>query len=266
MLYYVKFAGIQYPLDSSFTPKNKEFVLCEIKGEHFIGIVSEKTNADLQSKGKILRPLYDNEKEKLKNLTKEEEKAFQFCIERIKHHDLPMKLIGVDKEWDGKRYKFYFLANKRVDFRELVKELKDEFNVTIELRHIGVRDYSGYLGGIGLCGRPLCCSSFLIQKQSIQLEAAREQDIYVIPSKISGPCGRLLCCLAYEHEFYKEELKQFPDRGDEILTEKGTSVALHRNLMTRVVTVSHEDETQEEISLEKLKRKGDKWIKITKRN
>ncbi len=265
MLYYIKFSGVKYPLESSFNPKKNELVLCDIKGEHFIGYSLEIIHAELKPKGKILRPIYDSEREKLKNLRKDEDKAFKFCLERIVHHDLPMKLVGVDKEWDSKRYKFHFLANKRVDFRELVKDLKEEFNVTIELRHIGVRDYSGYLGGLGLCGRPFCCKTFLTDKESIQLEDAREQDIYVNPSKISGPCGRLLCCLAYEHEFYKDELRKFPDRGDEVITEKGMSKVLHRNVIINVVTVTYEDEMQEEISLTDLKKKGDKWVKILKR-
>jgi len=265
MLYYVKFAGIQYPLDSSFTPKMKELVLCELNGEHFIGSAGEKIYADFKPKGKILRPIYGSEIEKLEEVRKEEETACQFCMEKIVHHNLPMKLVGVDKEWEGKRYKFYFLANKRVDFRELVKDLKEKFAVTIELRHIGIRDYSGYLGGVGLCGRPFCCNTFLTQKESIQLEAAREQDIYVNPSKISGPCCRLLCCLDYELEYYQEERKEFPDRGKEVVTEKGTCTVLHRNILMKMVTVSYDDEIQEEIPLDRLKKKGEKWIKTTKK-
>lgn len=265
MLYYVKFSGVQHPLDSSFKPRKNELVLCEVNGEHFIGNIGEKIHAELKPKGKILRPIYDSEKEKVKSFRIDEERAFELCVKRIEHHDLPMKLVGVDKEWDCKRYKFYFLANKRVDFRELVKDLKEEFYAIIELRHIGVRDYSGYLGGLGLCGRPFCCNTFLIDKESIQLEDARDQDIYVNPSKISGPCGRLLCCLAYEHEFYKDELNKYPGRGEKVTTEKGTVTVLHRNIITNVVTVIYEDEMQEEIPLTKLKKKGDKWIKVLKR-
>jgi len=265
MLYYVKFSGVQHPLDSSFNPRKNELVLCEVNGEHFIGNTGEKTHAKLKPKGKILRPIYDSEKEKLKSFRIDEDRAFELCVKRIEHHDLPMKLVGVDKEWDGKRYKFYFLANKRVDFRELVKDLKEEFDATIELRHIGVRDYSGYLGGLGLCGRPFCCNVFLTEKESIQLEAARDQDIYINPSKISGPCCRLLCCLAYEHEFYKEELNKYPGRGEKVTTEKGTGTVLHRNIITNVITITYEDEIQEEILLMELKRKGEKWFKIIKR-
>lgn len=264
MLYYVRFAGIKYPMESSFTPKSKELVLCKINGEHFVGLVEAKIHTEIESKGKILRPIYDSEKEKLKEMRKAENQAYQFCNEAIKQHNLPMKLVGVNKEWEGKRYKFYFLANKRVDFRELVRDLKDKFGVTIELRHIGIRDYAGCLGGVGLCGRDLCCGTFLREKQSIQLEAARDQDIYVNPSKISGPCGRLLCCLAYEHEFYKKAQEEFPDRGEKIMTERGTSTVLHRNIIKKVLTISYEDETQEEITLSELRRKGEKWVKITK--
>ncbi|MCK4422185.1 stage 0 sporulation protein [candidate division WOR-3 bacterium] len=262
MLYNVKFSGIQYPMDTSFTPEFEELVLCEIKGEYFLGKAYYSVKAKVTSVGRIMRPIYDKEKGKIEDIRKDEEMAYQFCNKRIEYHKLPMKIVGVDREWDKKRFKFYFLANKRVDFRKLVKDLKEQFNVTIELRHIGVRDYAGYLGGIGLCGKEVCCSTYLTEKLSVSLEVAKDQDIYVNPYKISGPCGRLLCCLAYERKFYEERKKEFPQRGDEIINPKGKSTVLHRNMLTEVITLVNEDDTQEEISLNELKRKGEKWIRI----
>ncbi|MEA1912272.1 MAG: regulatory iron-sulfur-containing complex subunit RicT [candidate division WOR-3 bacterium] len=264
MLYFVKFHGIKYPMESSFTPEREEHLLCEVKDEVFVGRAGRKLQYDVEPKGSILRPIYEKEGDKLRRIRSDEETALRYCKKRIKHYNLEMKLIGVDKEWSGKRYKFHFLANKRVDFRELVKDLKDKFGCIIELRHIGMRDNAGNTGGIGICGRPLCCSTFLVEKPSVSLEEARDQDIYISPSKISGPCGRLLCCLAYEHEFYKEVSQNFPERGDTVVTGKDESTVLYRNMITRVVTVSYENETQEEISIDEIERKGDKWIRVKK--
>ncbi len=265
MLYSVKFHGIKYPMESEFTLKNGEYILCEIKNERFVGTAGNQIHSKLQPEGKVLHIIYDSEKEKLEEILKDEEKALEFCKKRIKHHRLAMKVVGVDKEWNGKRYKFYFLADKRIDFRALVKDLKKQFNCIIELRHIGVRDYAGFTGGLGLCGNTLCCNIYLSEKPRVKLETARNQDIYISPSKISGLCGRLLCCLQFEQDFYDTVAREFPERENIIKTEKGNSTVLHRNMLTGIVTVSNPDETQEEISIEEIKRKGDTWIRVIKK-
>ncbi len=265
MLYFVKFHGVKYPMESEFTLKNGEYILCEIKNERFAGKAGDEIHCKLQPEGKVLHLIYDSEKEKLKEIQKDEEKALSFCKKRIKHYKLAMKVVGVDKEWNSKRLKFYFLADKRIDFRTLVKDLKKEFNCIIELRHMGVRDYAGFMGGLGLCGSPLCCNTFLAEKPRVKLETARSQDIYISPSKISGLCGRLLCCLQYEYNFYDKTSKEFPERDNLIKTEKGNSQVLHRNMLTGIVTVSNPDETQEEIHIEEIKKKGDTWIRLKKK-
>ncbi len=265
MLYFVQFHGIKYPMESEFTLKEGEYILCEIKDERFAGKAGKEIHRKLEPEGKVLHLIYDSEKEKLKEIQKDEKRALEFCKKRIRHHKLAMKVVGADKEWNGKRYKFYFLADKRIDFRELVKDLKKEFNCIIELRHIGVRDYAGFIGGLGLCGNPLCCNTFLSEKPRVKLETAREQDIYISPSKISGLCGRLLCCLQYEYDFYEKTNKEFPERDDIIKTDKGNSQVLHRNMVTGLVTVSHPDDTQEEISFEEIRKKGDTWFTIKKK-
>jgi len=262
MLYFVKFHGVKYPMESEFTLKNGEFILCEIKNERFVGKAGGKIHRKVQPEGKVLHLIYDREKEKVQEIAKDEKSALVFCKQRIKHHKLEMKVVGVDKEWNNKRYKFYFLADKRVDFRDLVRDLKNKFNCIIELRHIGVRDYAGFMGGLGLCGNTLCCNAFLAEKPRVKLETARTQDIYISPSKISGLCGRLLCCLQFEHDFYDTTSRQFPERDNKIKTEKGESKVLHRNMLTGIVTVSHPDETQEEIFIEEIKRKGNSWVRI----
>ena len=265
MLYFVKFHGIKYPMESEFTLKNGENILCEIKSERFVGTAGDQIHSKLQPEGKVLHIIYGNEKEKLEGILKDEELALEFCKKRIKYHKLAMKVVGVDKEWNGKRYKFYFLADKRVDFRALVKDLKKKFNCVIELRHIGVRDYAGFTGGLGMCGSPLCCNTFLKEKPRVKLETARSQDIYISPSKISGLCGRLLCCLQYEHDFYDTVNRAFPERENIIKTEKGNSTVLHRNMLTGIITVINPDETQEEIPIGEIKRKGDTWIRLSKK-
>lgn len=266
MVYVVKFSGIQYPMKSSFTPKKEERVLCEINSEQFMGKVSFQIKGETDFKGIILRPIYDGEKEKIKSLKRDEKYARKFCIKKIKEHDLPMKLLGVDREWDGKRYRFYFVANTRVDFRDLVSDLKSEFRVTIELRQIGVRDYASYLGGYGICGKRFCCRRFFNEKQSVPLEAARDQDIYVDPSKISGPCGRLLCCLSYERDYYKERQKEFPERGETVKTSKGEAIVQHRNIIIGMLTVKYEDDLQEEISIINVESKDGKWVLTGREN
>jgi cell fate regulator YaaT (PSP1 superfamily) len=265
MLYFVKFHGVQYPMESEFTLKSGENILCEIKNEQFVGKAGNEIHCKLPPEGKVLHLLYDKEKEKLKEILKDEEKALNFCKKGVKQHNLPMKVVGVDKEWNGKRYKFYFLADKRVDFRALVKDLKKNFNCIIELRHIGVRDYAGFTGGLGMCGNTLCCNTFLTEKPRIKLESARHQDIYISPSKISGLCGRLLCCLKFEDNFYDKISLEFPERDNIIKTEKGDSQVLHRNMLTGVITVSHPDETQEEIPIDEIRKKGDMWVRTIKK-
>ena len=265
MLYFVKFHGVKYPMESEFTLKKGEYILCEIKTERFAGKAGDEIHCKLQPEGKVLHLIYGSEKEKLKEIIKDEEKALNYCKKKIKEHKLAMKVVGADKEWNGRRYKFYFLADKRIDFRTLVKDLKKKFNCIIELRHIGVRDYAGFTGGLGLCGSTLCCNAFLKEKPRVKLETARNQDIYISPSKISGLCGRLLCCLQFEHDFYDKISLKFPERDNVIKTEKGNSQVLHRNMLTGIVTVSNPDETQEEIHIEEIKRKGDTWIRVKKK-
>lgn len=265
MLYFVDFHGVKYPMESEFTLKKGEFILCEIKKERFAGKAGNQIHCKIQPEGKVLHLIYGSEKEKLKEILKDEKKALEFCKKRIKNYKLTMKVVGVDKEWNGKRYKFYFLADKRIDFRVLVKDLKKEFNCIIELRHVGVRDYAGFMGGLGLCGNPLCCNTFLSEKPRVKLETARSQDIYISPSKISGLCGRLLCCLQFEHDFYDTVNREFPERDNIIKTEKGNSRVLHRNMLTGIITVINPDETQEEISVREVKRKGDTWIIVKKK-
>jgi len=158
-----------------------------------------------------------------KNKQKEPE-AFKICEEKIKKHQLDMRLIDVEYKFDGSKILFYFTAEGRIDFRDLVKDLASVFKTRIELRQIGVRDEVKRIGGNGVCGRELCCCSFLGNFEAVSIKMAKEQNISLNPSKISGNCGRLMCCLKYEQDVYEEKLSRLPRVGAIVKTEDGEGI------------------------------------------
>lgn len=149
-----------------------------------------------------------------------ETEALKICLEKVEKHGLPMKLIDAEFKYDGSKVIFYFTADGRIDFRELVKDLAAVFRTRIELRQIGVRDEVKRCGGNGICGRQLCCCSFLGNFETVSIKMAKEQNISLNPSKISGNCGRLMCCLKYEQEVYEEKLKCLPKIGAIVKTRR----------------------------------------------
>ncbi|MDD5944354.1 MAG: stage 0 sporulation family protein [Clostridia bacterium] len=166
---------------------------------------------------------------------KKEKEAFQICLEKIVKHKLDMKLIDVEITFDHNKLIFYFTSDERVDFRELVKELASVFRTRIELRQIGVRDEAKMLNGIGICGRSLCCATFLGDFQPVSIKMAKEQSLSLNPAKISGICGRLMCCLKYEEDVYEELNKKMPNVGDIISTVDGTGEILSTNVLMQAV-------------------------------
>ena len=156
---------------------------------------------------------------------------------KIRSHSLDMKLVGVEYTFDRSKMIFYFTADGRVDFRELVKDLAGEFRTRIELRQIGVRDEAKMLGGIGPCGRPLCCSTFLGAFIPVSIKMAKDQGLSLNPTKISGLCGRLMCCLKYENDEYEQAKKEMPDYGKEVQTPDGKGRVVGLNLLNRIVRV-----------------------------
>lgn len=168
------------------------------------------------------------------NKAKEKE-AFSICLEKIELHGLIMKLIDVEYTFDNNKVIFYFTADGRVDFRELVKDLATIFKTRIELRQIGVRDEAKMIGGLGPCGRPLCCSSFLGDFTSVSIKMAKEQNLSLNPTKISGICGRLMCCLNYEQETYEDIRKKMPRIGSIIKTERGQGEVVANNTIKETV-------------------------------
>ncbi len=172
---------------------------------------------------------------------KEREKsAFETCQKKIQEHGLKMKLVDVEYTFDRNKILFYFTADGRVDFRELVKDLAGVFKTRIELRQIGVRDESKKVGGLGICGRPFCCNTFLGDFQPVSIKMAKEQSLSLSPVKISGTCGRLMCCLKYEQEAYEHLLRVTPKNGAIVETPEGKGTVIDFNLLTGMLTVTLE--------------------------
>lgn len=166
-----------------------------------------------------------------------EKKAYAICEEKIANHGLEMKLVDVEYTFDNNKILFYFTADGRVDFRELVKDLASVFRTRIELRQIGVRDESKMLGGFGICGRPFCCHTFLGEFQPVSIKMAKEQGLSLNPVKISGTCGRLMCCLKYEQDTYEHLLRHTPKVGAIVETSEGRGTVIENNLITGLLKV-----------------------------
>ena len=187
---------------------------------------------------KILRKATEADKRKLEENIKKEAEALTICEQKIEKHGLNMKLVDVDYTLDGSKILFYFTADGRVDFRELVKDLAAVFRTRIELRQIGVRDEAKMLGGLGICGRPFCCSSYMGDFQPVSIKMAKEQGLSLNPVKISGTCGRLMCCLKYEQEAYEHLLRVTPKNGAIVQTKEGKGVVTDVNLLTGMLKVT----------------------------
>ena len=170
-------------------------------------------------------------------LQQREEEAFQICKQKISEHELEMKLVAVEFTFDCKKLIAYFTANGRIDFRALVKDLASVFRIRIELRQIGVRDEAKMLGGLGPCGRPLCCAKFLDDFEPVSIKMAKEQNLSLNPTKISGICGRLMCCLKYEEEHYTNTRKMMPAIGKTVHTPDGEGVVNDINILKETIKV-----------------------------
>ena len=206
-----------------------------------------------------------------KNREKETE-AFDICLEKIRKHGLEMKLIDAEYTFDNNKVLFYFTADGRIDFRELVKDLASVFRTRIELRQIGVRDETKIRGGIGICGRPLCCHTYLSEFAPVSIKMAKEQNLSLNPTKISGVCGRLMCCLTNEEETYEELNSHLPSNGDHVTTPEGLqgdvqSVNVLRQLVKVIVTLDNDEKEIREYHADELKfkpRRKKKDVKLSK--
>ncbi|WXJ93619.1 hypothetical protein MCACP_00670 [Neomoorella carbonis] len=189
------------------------------------------------------------------NINRQKEKeAFAICRQKIAEHGLPMKLIDVEFTFDVSKIIFYFTAEGRVDFRELVKNLAAIFRTRIELRQIGVRDEAKALGGLGCCGRPVCCATFLGEFDPVSIRMAKEQNLSLNPTKISGLCGRLMCCLRYENDVYEEARRHFPPCGTMVQTPAGPGRVTGHNILKETVMVELPEHGAMEFPLKNIRR------------
>ncbi|MGN1466929.1 MAG: stage 0 sporulation family protein [Ruminococcus sp.] len=229
-------------------------------------VPDESLNSPLKPLIRIATP------EDLKHLEENrarEKKAFEICEQKIAENHLEMKLVNVEYTFDNSKILFYFTADGRVDFRSLVKDLASVFRTRIELRQIGVRDEAKMLGGLGICGKPFCCSSFLGEFQPVSIKMAKEQGLSLSPVKISGTCGRLMCCLKYEQEAYSDLLKKTPKVGAIVNTPDGKGLVVENNLIAGTLKVklnnTPEDAAPTLYNVKQVKLLKDGYIKIDKK-
>jgi cell fate regulator YaaT (PSP1 superfamily) len=192
---------------------------------------------EIESLKKVVRVATEQDIQRGRENRIKEKEAFEICQRKITEHKLEMKLVSVEYSFDGNKILFYFTANGRVDFRSLVKDLASVFKTRIELRQIGVRDEAKMLGGLGPCGRPICCGSFLSQFQPVSIKMAKEQNLSLNPTKISGVCGRLMCCLKYEQDHYEQTRKKMPKVGRTVSTPDGNGPVTELNIIKETVFV-----------------------------
>ena len=213
------------------TAQGPEFATCT-EGNHEV-----EDSAIVKTLSPMLRLATDSDRRTVEQNKKRESEAFDICEKKIAAHGLEMKLVNVSASFDGSKIVFYFTADGRVDFRELVRDLAGVFRARIELRQIGVRDEAKMLGGLGICGRPFCCGSFLGGFTPVSIKMAKEQGLSLNPVKISGACGRLMCCLKYEQEAYQDLLRTTPKVGALVSTPEGKGTVTEQNLLTRKLTI-----------------------------
>jgi cell fate regulator YaaT (PSP1 superfamily) len=271
-LYLVEFKGSRrevFANPNCLGIRPSDYVVVQAERGEDLGKVSKKvqkeTEESVRKPQNILRKATDEDLKKLIANREKEMECFKECQRMIAEKDLEMKLVDVELQFDNNKLTFFFTAEKRVDFRELVKELAATYKTRIELRQIGVRDEAKRIGGFGVCGLPLCCSSFLRDFEPISTQLAREQNLSLNPAKISGNCGRLLCCLLYEKKLYQESLPHYPKIGSKFKTEKGEGVVDKISIFKEQIVVKHETGEEEKISLAEIKKRERKQSGILRR-
>ncbi len=252
--------------------KNDHVIVETARGIEYGTVVGdpkeEEDDKVVQPLKAVLRVATPKDDEQEASNKQREKEAFKICLEKIRKHDLQMKLIDAEYTFDNNKVLFYFTADGRIDFRELVKDLASVFKTRIELRQIGVRDETKILGGIGICGRPLCCHTHLSEFAPVSIKMAKEQNLSLNPTKISGVCGRLMCCLKNEEETYEELNRRLPNVGDFVTTDDGLKGEVHsvnvlRQLVKVIVDVDDEKEIQEyKVEQLRFKRKHNKNRKM----
>lgn len=268
---------IYYFNPKSFQMKPGDHVIVETaRGVEYGTVVLGPKEVDdrqvVQPLKDVIRMATQKDDAKEESNRKKEKEAYQVCVKKIRAHQLEMKLIDVEYTFDNNKILFYFTADGRIDFRELVKDLAAIFKTRIELRQIGVRDETKILGGIGICGRPLCCHTYLSEFAPVSIKMAKEQNLSLNPTKISGVCGRLMCCLTNEEETYEELNSHLPANGDHVTTPEGLrgdvqSVNVLRQLVKVVVTLDNDEKEIREYPAAELKfkpRRKKKDVRLSK--
>jgi len=242
--------------------KKSDYVLVKTEQGTGLGLVVELVGFPQVCCGvrsdikRIERPAKPEEIQKLETNREFEHDARSYCLERIEAHQLAMNLVDVEYFFDGSKIIFYFTAEGRVDFRELLKDLVRRLRTRVELRQIGIRNQAKMVGGLGSCGRPLCCSSFLKNFHAVSIKMAKEQNLSLNPTKISGACGRLMCCLQYEYDTYRELKKDMPKIGKKIEVPEGRGKVIRQNVLDRAYTVLLEDGREVEKKLDPVQKES----------
>ncbi|GAE27854.1 signal peptidase-like protein [Halalkalibacter wakoensis JCM 9140] len=258
---FKKAGKIYYFSPGSFQLEKGETVIVETSrgvefGKVVIGSKTVGENDVVLPLKQVIRIATEKDKLIVQENVEQAQRAFEVCSEKIVEHKLDMKLVDVEYTFDRNKVLFYFTADGRIDFRELVKDLAAVFRTRIELRQIGVRDEAKMLGGIGPCGRVLCCSSFLGDFEPVSIKMAKDQSLSLNPAKISGLCGRLMCCLKYENDMYESAKQELPDVGKRIKTPEGKGKVVGLNLLERVIQVElMEGERIVEFTMDELMKK-----------
>ncbi|MBN2001274.1 stage 0 sporulation family protein [candidate division KSB1 bacterium] len=219
---------------------------------HQLGSMLERKKSDAPLRNIIRKPT-SSDLDKYRDNRRKEFEAYQLCRRKIGEHGLAMKLVDVEYQFDGNKITFYFTADRRIDFRELVKELASIYKVRIELRQIGVRDEAKRIGGYGSCGRKLCCTTFLKEFEPITTQCAKEQNLPLNPQKLSGLCGRLLCCIMYERDFYREQMEKLPAVETQYQTDQGVGTVIDCDVFRETVTLSFDNDKRSVYHYEELK-------------
>ncbi|HEX9917302.1 MAG TPA: regulatory iron-sulfur-containing complex subunit RicT [candidate division Zixibacteria bacterium] len=264
-VYLVQFKGSRkgyYYNPNYLNLKLEDYVIVQVERGEDMGRVVKKSSEELilneeKKPSNILHKATPDDIERLKANREKEEEALKECERMIGARNLEMKLVDAEFQFDCNKITFYFTADKRIDFRELVKELASVYKTRIELRQIGVRDEARWIGGYGCCGLKVCCSTFIKGFEPISTQLAKEQNLSLNPAKISGNCGRLLCCLLYEKDFYHEAFSSYPKVGSKYQTDKEEGIVDNVNPLGGYIVVRHQDETEEKVSLLDI-RKGQK--------
>ncbi|GAB3802617.1 PSP1 domain-containing protein [Virgibacillus kimchii] len=259
-----KKAGKIYYFDPGDAPVELDsYVIVEtVRGIEFgkVVLVDKKVDEEdvVLPLKKIIRMATEKDKITVVENQEQADKAFEACTKKIKEHELDMNLVDVEYTFDRNKIIFYFTADGRVDFRNLVKDLASMFKTRIELRQIGVRDEAKMLGGIGPCGRMLCCSTFLGDFEPVSIKMAKDQNLSLNPAKISGLCGRLMCCLKYENDEYEQAKRELPDIGQSLKTPYGKGKVIGLNMLERLIQIEIGGENEQviEYTLDELINEG----------